>query len=154
MSKECDTMLLDRLISRVEKGSVTARVGYFDDSGVHPRTKKTAADIATINNEGAPDRNIPSRPWVTDGAYEAEFPTHREMRRFYERFVEGKIDLKTALLKASQEQKFRIIQKYYEAPAVYKSNSPHTIDKKGFDRALFDKGWLQDKIDVKVYEGD
>lgn len=154
MTKEVDTKLLDRLIDRVEKGSVTARVGYFDDSGKHPRTKKTAADIATINNNGSVKANIPARPWVTDGAFEGELPTHREMRKYYERFVTGELDLKESLRRAAQEQKFRILQKYDEAPAIYANNRPFTVEKKGFDMALFDTGWLQDKIDVKVYEGE
>lgn len=154
MTKKADTKLLDRLIDRAEKGSVTARVGYFDDSGKHPRTKKTAADIATINNNGYVKANIPARPWITDGAFEGELPTHREMRKYYERFVTGELDLKESLRRAAQEQKFRILQKYDEAPAIYANNRPFTIEKKGFDMALFDTGWLQDKIDVKVYEGE
>ena len=154
MSKELDTKLLDRLIDRASKGTVTARIGYFDDSGVHPRTKKTAGDIATINNNGAPKANIPERPFVTDGAYEGEIGTRNAMVAGYEKFQRGQTDLKTSLRKAAEVQKFRINQKLQEAPFVYKENAPYTEEKKGFNRPLLETGWLEEKIDIKVYEGD
>jgi len=152
--KEIDTKLLDRLIDRAEKGSVTARVGYFDDSGKHPRTNKTAADIATINNLGAPSKNIASRPWIKDGAMEATIRTQRQAAKAYEDFQRGKITLKQALIHPANVQKHRIQIVHLQSAKFYKANEKSTIDWKGFDNPLHHTDWLYDKIDVKTYEGD
>ena len=152
--KEIDTKLLDRLIDRAEKGSVTARIGYFDDSGNHPRTKKTAGDIATINHEGAPSKNIPERPWIKDGSIEAEFTTRRQAAKAYEEFQAGKISLQKALQYPANVQKFQIQTTHLQSAKFYPANATSTIEWKGFDNPLHYQGWLYDKIDVKVYNGD
>lgn len=152
--KDIDTKLLDRIIDRAEKGSVTARVGYFDDSGKHPRTKKTAGDIATINNLGAPSKNIPQRPWIKDGAFEAELNTKRQAAKAYEEFQRGKITLKQALVYPANAQKFQIQTVHLQAAKFYPANAKSTIEWKGFDSPLHHTGWLYDKIDIKVYDGD
>lgn len=154
MMKEIDTKLLDRIIDRAEKGSVTARVGYFDDSGKHPRTKKTAADIATINHEGAPSKNIPERPWIKDGASDEELPTRRQARKAYEDFQEGKISLQQAIQYPARQQMFAIKTVQANSLKLYKPNAESTVEWKGFNDPLHHTGWLYDKIDIKVYSGD
>lgn len=152
--KEIDTKLLDRIIDRAEKGSVSARIGYFDDSGKHPRTKKTAGDIATINHEDAPSKNIPARPWIKDGAYEGELPTNRQAAKAYEDFQAGKISLQKAIQYPARQQMFAIKAVYADSLRFYARNADSTIEWKGFDHPLHHTGWLEDKIDIKTYEGD
>ena len=152
MSTKADTKKLDRIIQRMEKGPVTARVGYFEDSGSHPRSGLTAGDIARIQHEGS--EHIPQRPWVTDGAEEARLPTERAMAAAYRKFQRGEVSLQQAIRLATRIQEIRITQVLDEAPAFYQENAESTIKNKGFDHPLLEEGWIRDKIDTKVYEGE
>lgn len=152
--KEIDTRLLDRLIDTAERGSVSARIGYFDDSGKHPRTGKTAADIATINHDGHAPSNIPARPWIKDGAFEAELPTSRQAARAYEDFQEGKVTLQQAIQHPARQQMFRIKAIHADSLRFYDANAEATVGWKGFNNPLHHTGWLYDKIDIKVHDGD
>ena len=148
-----DTAKLDKLISVVSKGGMKARVGYFEDSGTHPRSGLTAGDIARIQHEGS--KYIPQRPWVTDGANEAKLPTERAMKLAYQKVQKGEITLKRAIEMAAGVQKYRITQVLDQAKSFYsnKPNAPSTVSKKGFDSPLLEIGWIRDKIDIKI-EGD
>lgn len=145
-----DVSGIDRLLNEGKNKEVRARVGYFEDSGVHPRSGETAADIAIINNEGSTDQNIPERPFVTDGANEGILRTELELARYYEKFQRGEISLKNAILKVSKIQEESITSTLDLAPALYRANAPATIQRKGRDEPLNEFGWLRTKIDTKV----
>ena len=146
----CDTRILDSIIRQVSKGDRGARIGFFEDSGKHPRSGEDAHTIAAINNFGAPEQNIPERPFVTDGAVEVVLASRRELLKGIRELHKGhKNALRFRLTEAADTQKFSILQKWWEAPFFYASNAESTIESKGVDRALHETDWLGDQIDIK-----
>ena len=150
MSKvTCDTKLLDRLLRDVSKGDRSARVGFFEDSGEHPRSGATAYEVAAINNFGAPEVNIPERPFVTDGAYERELLSQDILKRNVRKVHQGKQTYRKALSEAAEVQKEAILAQLQLARFVYAGNAQATIESKGFNAPMFETGWLQKQIDIK-----
>lgn len=146
-----DTKRLDKLIREVSKGNKTAQVGYFEDSGVHPRSGLSAADVARIQENGS--EHIPQRPWVTDGANEAHLPTQRAMKFALRKIQRGEMTVEQALRKAAEIQKFKITQVLDQAKFFYRENADSTIRTKGFNSPLLETGWIRDKIDIKIEGG-
>lgn len=146
---KCDTKLLDRLIRQVEGGDKTARVGFFEDSGEHPRSHMTAYEIALINNYGSVKANIPERPFVTDGAYERELVAQADLRKGVRQVHQGKKTFSQALSVAAETQKDSIAAQLQLAKFVYAGNAPSTVENKGFNAPMFESGWLYQKIDIK-----
>ena len=150
MSKvTCDTKILDGLIRDVSKGDRSARIGFFDDSGKHPRSGATAYEVAAINNFGAPEANIPERPFVTDGAYERELLSQDILKKGVRQVHLGKRTFKKSLSEAAEAQKESILAQLQIARFVYQPNAQTTVDSKGFNAPLFETGWLQKQIDIK-----
>lgn len=154
-----DFTRLDALLEAATSPEPVAKVGYFDDGSVHPRSKKSAPYIASINNnggsvvEGDNEVVIPSRPFLRDGANEAEIPVTDEMVRAYERFQAGKETLVEALEDAGEVLLYYINNTLDEAPSRYVGNAPFTIKQKGFDRPLYETGWLRDQTTIKIEIG-
>jgi len=153
MSKvTCDTKLLDRLLRDVSKGDRSARVGFFEDSGEHPRSGATAYEVAAINNFGAPEVNIPERPFVTDGAMEGEMKTELKLKDAIRRVHQGKTTYTKTLREAAEIQEEFILAQLILAPfsGVYPDNAEATQERKGGrNTPLFETGWLQKQIDIK-----
>jgi hypothetical protein len=150
MSKvTCDTKILDSMIRQVSKGDRSARIGFFDDSGKHPRSGATACEIAAINNFGAPESNIPERPFVTDGAYERELLSQDILRKGVRQAHQGRKTFRKSLTEAAEAQKESIGAQLQLARFVYQGNAQSTVDSKGFNAPLFETGWLQKQIDIK-----
>lgn len=144
-----DTKVLDKILREVEKGDQSARIGYFEDSGEHPRSGKTAYEIASINNYGAPEAKIPARPFVTDGAYERELVSQLEMVKTIQQLHKGSGTIRQGVKKAAEVQRDSIAAQLQLARFVYDGNTESTQRNKGFDAPLFETGWLQTKIDIK-----
>lgn len=149
MTLKCDTRILDKLIRQTSKGDKGAAIGYFDDSGKHPRSGATAYEIAAINNFGAPEANIPERPWVTDGAFEGELPTNASMKRGVRKIHKGASTFHKEIREAAKIQKNYISAQLVLAQFQYARNAEATIESKGFNAPMFETGWLQKQIDIK-----
>lgn len=149
MTLKCDTKILDSLIRQTSKGDKGAAIGYFDDSGKHPRSGATAYEIAAINNFGAPESNIPERPWVTDGAFEGELPTNASMKRGVRKIHKGASTFHKEIREAAKIQKNYISAQLVLAQFQYARNAEATIESKGFNSPMFETGWLQKQIDIK-----
>lgn len=150
MSKvTCDTKILDSLIRQTSKGDLTARAGFFEDSGEHPRSGATAYEIAAINNFGAPEANIPERPFVTDGAAEGELKTRTIMNNGVRKVHRGQTTFKKVHREAAETQRDFILAQLILGPFVYTGNAQSTVDSKGFNAPLLETGWLQKQIDIK-----
>lgn len=152
MSKvTCDTKILDSIIRDVSKGDRSARIGFFEDSGKHPRSGKDAYYIAAVNNNGAPEANIPERPFVTDGSAEVEIVTNAILRRAIRKVHQGGTTYDRELRKAAETQRDGILAQLILAPSnsAYPRNAQSTEDSKGFNAPLFETGWLQKQIDIK-----
>ena len=145
----CDTKILDSLIRQVSKGDLTGRAGFFEDSGEHPRSGATAYEIAAINNNGAPEANIPERPFVTDGAYEGELKTQAILSQSIRKVHRGQTTFKKAHREASEVQRDYILAQLVLGPFVYAGNAQSTVDRKGRNMPLLETGWLQKQIDIK-----
>lgn len=151
MAKILDSKILDSLIRQVSKGDQGARIGYFDDSGKHPRSKYNAYEIAAINNHGDASLKIPKRPFVTDGAYEGEARTESILRDSIRKIHKGQLTYKKAIRVAAQSQEEFITAQLIMAPwsGMYADNAQSTIASKGTNSPLFETGWLQKQIDIK-----
>lgn len=158
-----DFKLLDRLITTVEqemKAPTSCQVGYFDDGDRHPRSGESAPYIAAINNNGGTvvENNtevfIPSRPFIRDGLSEGEIPAAKEMRASWERFQAGKESIESALENIGVEVLYFVNNALDEAPGRYLPNAPYTEKMKGFNRPLYETGWLRTKTDTRIKKGN
>lgn len=151
MSKvTCDTKILDSLIRQTSKGDLTARAGFFEDSGRHPRSGATAYEVAAINNNGAPEANIPERPFVTDGSAEGEMKTELLMNTSVRKVHKGQTTFRKVHREAAEIQRDFILAQLILGPFTYVGNAQSTIDSKGGrDTPLLETGWLQKQIDIK-----
>jgi len=143
-----ETKGLDRILRQAHKGDITARTGFFEDSGEHPRSGATAYEIASINNNGTTE--IPERPFMTDGAFERELQTAKALKDNYVRFQRGTHSLRQAIKDAANHQEQGILAYIALAPMIYQDNAQSTIDRKGFNAPLHEQGWLPKQIDTKI----
>jgi len=144
-----DTKILDSLIRQTSGGDISARAGFFEDSGKHPRSGEDAYYIAAVNNNGAPEANIPERPFVTDGAFERELLTQNILKRGVRLAHQGKRTYQKSFRDATEAQKEGILAQLLLARFVYMDNAQSTVDSKGFNAPLYETGWLQKQIDIK-----
>lgn len=155
-----NTSALDSMIAEFESGrGKKGIVGFADDpSEVHPRSGETAYTVAIVNNNGNDEGGAPAkpaRPFFDDALNEAELELRRKAEILAERIIMGDgMTVTNALKQLNRIQEEYIRNTLRTAPARYQDNAPATVESKGFDRALFETGWLEDQLQSAVVEGE
>ena len=126
-------------IRKQKKRSVT--VGFFDEK--YPDGKRVGK-IATIQEYGAPEKNIPPRPFM-------RYTEQKNKRKWFE-FVRDMLPQNMDLEKTmsflgdliAEDVRDSIID--WDTPP----NRPSTIARKGFNDPLIDTGRMRDSVGWKV----
>jgi hypothetical protein len=141
---------------KIAQGSV--RAGYFEDQGVHPDSKLTFAELATIHEMGfsisGTDISVPPRPFMRR-SFAKNTEKYVSMAKD---LVNDVLDQKTTVesglenlgqvMESDLQQSIMDIswaEHYHEA-----HNKKSTIDKKGFDHVLLDSGALVEAVEHRV----
>lgn len=144
-----DMKILNSLVRQVFNGDKTAKVGFFEDSGPHPRSGANAYEIAAINNHGDTRLRIPARPFVTDGANERVMQTLTDLKKGVRKVHLGTSTFSKELRKGAVTQRDAILSQLLIAPFQYVRNAESTIENKGFNAPMRETGWLTKQIDIK-----
>lgn len=132
----------------------STRAGFWKEV-YHPNGKLNSAELATILEFGANTEGeagyIPPRPFIKDGAEDSLIELRSMfLSRFYN-FLGG------AGRKTSPRDTLhpmgKVMAKWIGQRILFNSytrNAPLTIEIKGFDRPLYETGWLADHVQVKT----
>lgn len=126
-------------------------VGIFAESGKHPHSPEglLISEIAAIQEYGAPDANIPSRPFLRD-TYDrkgAEF--QNKAARVLQRVIDRQLTLNAGLqvIGAMQASAVKETINDWTTPG----NAPMTIARKGKDDPLVDSRVMRNSVKFKKY---
>lgn len=152
MKDKLECSLLDSLISQIGKGPDKVKIGFFDEGERHPRTGESSPDIAAINNFGGESLDgaskIPRRPFFDEAIRKGELELEDIVSSSVYALLSGRESLKDSLEDIGNEmfrQLFRTIRS-----GQFVENADLTIAMKGFDRPLFETGWLLTQIKIKL----
>lgn len=154
-TSELDALVKDISVGRDKRGIV----GFADDPGnTHPRSGATAATVAATVNDGneegaAPEK--PARPFFDDALNEAELELKAKSEKLLARIIAGDgMTLTNALKELNGIQADYIKTTLDQAPARYEANEETTVKRKGFNRALYETGWLRNQIASAIVKGE
>lgn len=132
------------MAERIKRGN-TVSVGFMEDA-LYPDGTQVAY-IAAIQNFGAPEVNIPARPFFTNMAKEASPYWGKQLA---EVLKATRFDGKLALSRMGEgiSGQLRDFMRDTNEPEL----SPVTIARKGFSKPLVDTGHMQSSVQYKVNE--
>lgn len=143
--KEIKKKLLD-----IESTSI--KTGFWPEVK-HPNGKLNSAELANILINGARkgrSGEIPPRPFLQDGIADGILDLKRTSVRQYKRFMSIKNKrsfkhfAKPIADSSSGWVKQRILFNSYE------ENASYTVRRKGFNRPLYESGWLANNVQTKI----
>lgn len=145
---KCDKRGLTQLRSRYKKlDDWGAQAGFYREQK-HPNGKLDAAHLAVILNYGHEESNIPPRPFIVDGAQDSLIELRSMfISRFYQ-FVVNKQSPQNTLQPIAEAMARWIAQRILFNN--YERNAEYTVERKGFNRPLFETGWLAENVMTKV----
>lgn len=154
MRDECDFSRLDQLINDLSTQKAEVKVGFWDEGERHPRSGESSPDIAHINNFGGEaadgDSYIPRRPFFDEAIRKGELALQDAVAEAVHDIMSGKVRMKAAMMDVGQEF-FNELYRTLRA-GRFLGNAPMTIAMKGFDRPLYETGWLLSQIKIKLGE--
>lgn len=139
-----------RKIDDMQRGEVF--VGVTEEAGVHlnSKTGMTVLEIATIHEFGL-GRN-PVRSFIRDWQARFEPTSKRRIAEEWEKVVARKQSASQALNKLGKEFLLSCRQNFETYP--FAPNAPRTIQKKGFDKPLFETGQLYSSLTYRIILGN
>ena len=146
-SVKCDDTGMKKLKAKLlDLQTTSAKIGFWSEVQ-HPNGKLDSASLANILNNGA--KNIPARPFMRDGSFdstiELEALALKQTRKF---LTLPNASAKDALLPLAE-----VVSKWISGRILFNSyvdNAPSTVRKKGFNRPLYETGWLAENVQIKV----
>lgn len=135
-------------------------VAGFTENQTHPRSKESALFIANINNEGGEQFsehlnrivNIPARPFMDFAlGYEERSITSLSEKEIADFLYDNKKTVNQALKPIAEKVK-QAIEWALLSESLYLANHPMTEALKGFDRPLYETGWLSNNVKLWVDE--
>ena len=144
----------------LKKHDVNVRVGIFSDEkggGEEREGGLTNVEIAAVHEFGAPEANIPERPFIrsTFDAYKQEYA--EMVTKVLRGVIEGKLGVKQALdlVGAKMVADINKVVRQTQGPAYgFAPLKPETIDRKGSSRPLIDTGRMIAAVTWAVFFGD
>lgn len=137
---------LEELKAHLKDLATTALdVGYFDGK-IHQKENIPIAEVAIVNNNGAPEKSIPERPffsesiqmaWINKGALEG-----------FSKIINPEMPKEVTLAKIGEWTK-NIIQ-WNIRHGNWTPNAPSTIEQKGFNQPLMETGQLEDDVEWRI----
>lgn len=110
------------------------------------------AELAYIHDNGAPEANIPARPFMRPGIESAKAPISNAMQRGAKAALDGNASaVDQALTRAGIAAQTGIQEKITDGP--FAPLKPATIARKGSDKPLIDTGQLRRSINFVVDKG-
>jgi len=142
---------LNKLKKRLNSAEDTRlQVGHLELS-MHPTADMTMAEVAKINHDGATlddGQEIPSRPYIIHGMMNPALI--KKLQDSTEKIVEGQSTAFKELRKLGPQFK-QSIKKDMGNPAIFESNAPMTLEKKGGrNTPLVDEGHLRRDVKQKL----
>ena len=138
---------LDRLIKEAgRRGPRAVRFGYIDDAAYDDGTR--IADVAAINEFGAPERGIPERPAFRRALQQMLPDLRRELRRGFDA-RKGYVDRPTV------ERIGKVAQGQVKASILnllLPANAPATLERKTGANPLVDSGKMIDAVRSEVVD--
>lgn len=125
--------------------------GFFDGD-IHPRHGLPLAQIAADNNYGfmTPEgRTVPPRPFFSLACDTADSVVKESLIKGVGRMLSGD-RLPDDSLRDAAENMAMWIGIYAESNALYIDNAPYTVKKKGFNRPLWETGYMATHIKSRV----
>jgi hypothetical protein len=152
---KCDKKELLNLRARLKNlDDWSGKAGFWQEQK-HPNKKLNAAELANILEYGANYGKpgfIPPRPFIHDGAMDSLIELRSMYVSAFYNFVERK-KTPRAILKPMADAMARWI-----ATRIlfnnYSRNAPYTVEQKGFDRPLYETGWLSENVKTKTRRKD
>ena len=144
---KCDDSGLEGLKAKLlDLQTTSAKIGFWEEVK-HPNGKLDSAALANILENGA--KNIPARPFIEDGSLdstiELEALALKQTRKF---LTLPNASAKDALLPLAE-----VVSRWISGRILFNSyvdNAPSTVRKKGFNRPLYETGWLAENVQTKV----
>ena len=125
-------------------------VGIFAESGKHPKSRKLLiAEVAHIQEYGAPERNIPERRFLRDTYDRLGARFADQAGRVMQRVIDRQLSLSQGLqtIGAIQASAVKETINDWTTPP----NAPRTIAKKGKDDPLVDSRVMRNSVKFKKY---
>lgn len=130
----------------IKVAQLQTQVGYFDGKPHPNQPDMTVAQIGAINEFGAPEDNIPERPFMTTAVRNTRLakPLADNLKRYLRRTQSLK-GVWTAVGIVMARGISKTIAEFSDPP-----NAPFTIAKKGFDDPLVETGHLRDSVTHRI----
>lgn len=129
-----------------QKTGITVGVHAADGAETYPRSGKTVADVATINEFGAP--GVPQRSFIRAWFDENSAKNREAVKRMAQSVLKGKRTRKDAVELLAQAFVGQIQRRM--AQGIPPPNSPITIALKGSSKPLIDTGQLRSSITYAI----
>lgn len=131
-----------------EMQTTHGEAGFYSDP--HPNGRgATMAEVATYNEYGTKD--IPARPFFAPAARQSRVVMSRMFVQRFQQILLNRTTVSKSLKELSDRQaewiKERILFNTYARTIP---NADFTISKKGFNRPLFETGYMADNVKTKV----
>lgn len=136
----------------VDLDSTSVQWGFWSDVK-HPNGKLDSASLANILERGARrgrSGEIPPRPAIADGIADGQRDLGRMSARQMQRFLslQNKRSFKHFTKPIAESGKGWVRQRILFNS--YEENASYTVRRKGFNRPLYETGWLANNVQAKV----
>lgn len=109
-----------------------------------------SAKVGLINEIGDPGHNLPPRPFM---AVTFQRNYKKWLQTMLQELRKSTATSQTVVKAAGAEATADICKTLQASPALFKTNAPSTVAKKGFDYPLFERGKLFKSIRYKLSRG-
>lgn len=130
-----------RELARMAKSFV--KVGVLSNAGTED-DGTTLVDVATVNEFGAPEKNIPERPFLRQSYDMNRTEVSKKKAALTDKILEGKKDTRRALDELGVWFTGKVKQTFTKGD--FPPNAPATIKRKGSSRPLIHSGRLRASI--------
>lgn len=155
---KCDNSILQQIKNAMrEMDDMHGEAGFYQE--MHPNGRgATAAEVANFNEYGTEmngEPHIPARPFFKPAAKQSKASMKMSFDKIGFDILSGKRSVLDGYDKLAKKQaawiKERILFNNYASRIP---NAPSTVEQKGFNRPLYETGWLADNVRTKVRRED
>ncbi len=130
-----------RELARMAKSFV--KVGVLSNAGTE-EGGMSLVDVAVVNEYGAPEKNIPERPFIRQTLDTKSTEIAKKKADLADKVMTGKMDTRRALDDLGVWATRKIKETFTKGD--FTPNAPATIKRKGSSRPLIDTGRLRQSI--------
>lgn len=144
---------VDDILAAVrELGARDVKVGFPEKTGGRSGDELNNPTLAYIHEYGAPEANIPERPFLVSGV-ESSLPTVTKiMKEGAKAALAGRNTAGQTLNTVGLVAQGAVQKKIVDGPFI--PNAPGTVQRKGSDRPLIDTGALRQAVSYVIEDKD